>query len=217
MKRITLPFIRNILETTNRLLQPHGITVAHKPTKTLQKILSNPKDPVAQEAKTVVIYNIQCTDCSSHYVGQTGRRLAERIHEHQLAVRRQDESCLISQPMDRINHTFNWETVSILNQAKSKNAREFLKAWHSDKAAINRHTEVNNIYIPFIRDNRKAKRAEHPLASNQHADMQRLTPGSALEEQLNSTIEPNEGTINSIKQQTTAQSRKGMAEDEMVR
>ena len=95
MKRITLPYIRNILETTNKLLQPHGITVAHKPTKTLQKILSNPKDPVAQEGKTGVIYNIQCKDCNSHYVGQTGRRLAERIHEHQLAVRRHDENSLV--------------------------------------------------------------------------------------------------------------------------
>ena len=78
----------------------------------------------------------------------------------------------MSQHMDRLNHTFNWETVSILNQAKSKIARESLEAWHSDKAAVNRHIEVNNIYIPFIRDNRKAKRPEHPLASNQHPDMQ---------------------------------------------
>ena len=90
---------------------------------------------------------------------------------------------------------------------------EFPEAWHSDKAAINRHIEVNNIYIPIIRDNRKAKRPEHLLASNQHPDMQRLTPGSALEEQLNSTIEPNEGTINSIKQQTTAQSRNSQGEN----
>ena len=43
--------------------------------------------------------------------------------------------------------------------------------------------------------------------------MQRLTPGSALEEQLNSTIEPNQGTINSIKQQTTAQSRNSQGEN----
>ena len=128
MKRITLPYIRNISETTNRLLQPHSITVAHKPTKTLQKILSNPKDPVTQETKTGVIYNIQCKDCNSHYVGQTDRRLAEHIHEHQQAVRRHDENSLISQHMDRLNHTFSWETLSILDQAKSKNAREFLEA-----------------------------------------------------------------------------------------
>ena len=123
MKRITLPYIRNNSETTNRLLQPHGITVAHKPTKALQNILSKAKDPVAQEEKTGVIYNVQCKDCKTHYVGQTGRRLAEHIHEHQLAARRHNENSLISQYMDRLNHSFNWETVSILDQAKSKNPR----------------------------------------------------------------------------------------------
>lgn len=36
--------------------------------------------------------------------------------------------------MDKCNHNFDWE--SFLDQAKSKNSREFLKAWHSGKSAI---------------------------------------------------------------------------------
>ena len=107
--------------------------------------------------------------------------------------------------MDRLNHTFNWETVSILNQAKSKNAREFLEAWHSDKAAINRHIEVNNIYIPFKSDNRKGKRPEYPLASNQHPDRQRFIPRLIPDEQSNSTLYLNQGTINSVNQPSSKQ------------
>jgi len=49
MKRLTLPYIKNISQPTNRLLQPHSITIAHKTTKALQNILSKSKDPVAQE------------------------------------------------------------------------------------------------------------------------------------------------------------------------
>ena len=86
--------------------------------------------------------------------------------------------------MDKFNHTFNWNTVKILNQAKSKNARVFLEAWHSDKTAINRRIELNNIYILFRKDNSKARRSEHPKASNQNLDMHRLTARSASEEQL---------------------------------
>lgn len=84
MKRITLSNIKNISETTNRLPQPHGISVAYKPTKTLHNILSKQKEPMAPEEKTGLIYNIQCDDCNSHHVGQTGGRLAEYVHEHQL-------------------------------------------------------------------------------------------------------------------------------------
>lgn len=62
------------------------------------------KDPVTQEEKRKVIYNIQCKICTSHYVGQITRRLAECTHEHQLA------EDLISQQMDRFSHNFNCKT-----------------------------------------------------------------------------------------------------------
>lgn len=55
--------------------------------------------------------------------------------------------------MDRLNHSFSWENVSVLDQAKSKNTREFLEAWHSDKSAI-------HIYVPFKRDNKKLRRKQ---------------------------------------------------------
>lgn len=45
---MTLPYIKNTSETTNRLLQSHSITVALKPTEVFQSILNNPKDPEAQ-------------------------------------------------------------------------------------------------------------------------------------------------------------------------
>uniref|UniRef100_A0A2D4LEE4 Uncharacterized protein n=1 Tax=Micrurus spixii TaxID=129469 RepID=A0A2D4LEE4_9SAUR len=72
-----------------------------------------------------LLYN----DCNSHYIGQAGRRLIKCIHEHQLAVRRYDENSLNSQHMSRLNHSFNWEVVSILDQDKSNMLdREFPEA-----------------------------------------------------------------------------------------
>lgn len=47
---------------------------------------------------------------------------------------------------DQLNHSFNGESESILDQAKSPNAREFLESWHSNKVIINKHAEI----IQFI-------------------------------------------------------------------
>lgn len=45
--------------------------------------------------------------------------------------------------------------VSILDQVKSKNAGECLETWLSDKSPMKRHIDINNIDIPFQRDNQK--------------------------------------------------------------
>ena len=148
-KRITLPYIKGISETTTRLLKTFGIGVAHKPTKSLHSILCKPKDEMAKEDKTNIIYKINCTNCNKHYIGQSGRPLHLRLHEHQLAVKRHDISSLISIHVDNCGHTFNWENVQILDRGNSKNTREFLEAWHSGQSAINKHIEINPIYQPI--------------------------------------------------------------------
>ncbi|ETE58049.1 Pxr1, partial [Ophiophagus hannah] len=66
-----------------------------------------------------LVYNLRHQECCSHHVRQTGRRLAEHIHKHQLASRRQEENCLIEEYTDRLNHSFSWEIVSLLDQEGS--------------------------------------------------------------------------------------------------
>lgn len=72
-----------------------------------------------------------------------------------------DQNSFASQHRDRFKYSCNWETVIILAhssiQVKSKTAREFLAAWHSEKLAINRPREINHIYAPLKSVNKKAK------------------------------------------------------------
>lgn len=69
----------------------------------------------------------QGSEYISHYIG-LNRQKTSRANT-QLAVRRRNEnSLIIAQGMDRLNRSFNWETVSIPEQAKSQNSRESLEA-----------------------------------------------------------------------------------------
>lgn len=79
--------------------------------------------------------------------------------------------------MDRLSYSFNWETVRILNQSISKRAREFQQACHSDVSAINRHVDINYIYISFKWDNQKGnKKIKTYLFQQSTYNKLRLTP-----------------------------------------
>ncbi|XP_059842117.1 WD repeat-containing and planar cell polarity effector protein fritz homolog isoform X3 [Hypanus sabinus] len=55
-KRLSLPYIRNISKMTARLLQPHGIMVAHKPNTTTRMLVSRFKDPTVHVERTNLLY-----------------------------------------------------------------------------------------------------------------------------------------------------------------
>ncbi|CAH8652478.1 unnamed protein product [Heterobilharzia americana] len=117
-KSIVLPYIKNISEIMTRLLKPLGIGVAHKPTNSLQTLLCRPKDATNKEDKPKIIYKINCNNCSQHYIGQSGRPLRLRLHEHQLAIKRHDISSLISMHMDNYGHEFNFDNVEVLDRER---------------------------------------------------------------------------------------------------
>ena len=148
-KRIALPYIKNISELTARLLKPYGIMVAHKPYVTLRKLLSKSKDKIDLSKKTNVVYQVNCGDCNKFYVGQTGRRLETRITEHKAAIRRHDPLSLISVHEDKEGHKFNLDSVKIIAQGNTRHTREFLEAWYSTTNSINRHVELDPVYIPL--------------------------------------------------------------------
>ena len=145
-QRIFLPHAKDISKLTTCLLEPYGIQVARKPTSTLRRLVSRPKRPTTSSDQTCVTYKVQCTNCWKLYVGQTGRKLSTRMHEHQLAVKKHESLSLISSHADAQLHSFNFPDV--LDRAMMKGGREFLEAWHLTSDSINRHIELDNIYLP---------------------------------------------------------------------
>jgi len=72
--------------TTARILKSHDITTANRPHRTLRNFVVHPKDKVKDEEKTELIYCVPCKNCSSSYVGETGRKFGLRIKEHKKEV-----------------------------------------------------------------------------------------------------------------------------------
>ena len=75
----TVPYIKCTSETIARILQPHGIRVAHKPITTLRQLLTNVKDKVEPKDRQGAVYKSKSCDCPATYVGETGRNLNTRL------------------------------------------------------------------------------------------------------------------------------------------
>ncbi|XP_076065240.1 uncharacterized protein LOC143039253 [Oratosquilla oratoria] len=78
-RRVTLPYLKGGSEEAARLLRKHGIEVSHKPANTLHGALTKVKDTEVEENKTGVVYDTDCGNCGTRYVGETGKNLSTRI------------------------------------------------------------------------------------------------------------------------------------------
>ena len=84
----TLPYIRGLSEAIRHVLTPLGVKVMFQPLRTLLQMLVRPKDPVPVEERKGVV--TPCVECSSVYIGQTGRSLKQRVSEHRRALKNRD-------------------------------------------------------------------------------------------------------------------------------
>ena len=81
---IVVPYIPHTADKFKRICKARNIQVQFKGTNTLRTTLVNPKDRDHKSKQTGVIYQYQCphVQCSSSYIGESGRSLGERVKEH---------------------------------------------------------------------------------------------------------------------------------------
>jgi len=81
-----VPYVKGLSEAFARILKSHGIATANRPHRTLWNFVVHLTDKVKDEEKTELIYCVPCKNCSSSYVGATGRKFGLRIKEHKKEV-----------------------------------------------------------------------------------------------------------------------------------
>ncbi|BHF80297.1 hypothetical protein SprV_0702342100 [Sparganum proliferum] len=104
-----------------------------------------PKDQLPATEQSAVVYSIPCQDCSARYVGETGKRLCTRLHEHQLAVNREDKLSLVYGHVQQEKHRFAFGEASVIGRASDKMARLVLESW-SSVDTINRAIDLHPAY-----------------------------------------------------------------------
>nr|VZI49592.1 unnamed protein product [Spirometra erinaceieuropaei] len=142
---LSIPYVKNVSEATSRILKPFGIGVAHKPAPTIRQQIMRPKDPLPVTEQSAVVYSIPCQDCDARYVGETGKRLGTRLHEHQLAINRKDKLSLVYGHTLERNHCFAFEKASVIGRANDKMARLMLESW-SSTGTLNRAIDLHPAY-----------------------------------------------------------------------
>ena len=79
---VTLPYIRHLSETIQRILAPLRFWTCFRPHRTLRRTLFRLKDQTPLQQRASVIYRIPWGTCSKMYIDQTGRTLDHRLKEH---------------------------------------------------------------------------------------------------------------------------------------
>ena len=84
--KVIIPYTKGLSERLGRIYKRYDIEAIHKPTTKIKNILCNKmKDKIEPLDKTGAVYHNTCKKHQeSHYVGETGRVLRERMYEHRI-------------------------------------------------------------------------------------------------------------------------------------
>nr|VZI36152.1 unnamed protein product [Spirometra erinaceieuropaei] len=171
---LAIPYMRNVSEATARILSPFGIGVAHKPESTIRQQIMRPKDQLPATEQSAVVYSIPCPDCGARYVGETGKRLCTRLHEHQLAVNREDKLSMVYGHIQQEKHSFVFGEASVIGRASDKMARLVLESW-SSVDTINRAIDLHPAY-QALRTRPQSVRTGPTALANKSRLSQQLSP-----------------------------------------
>ncbi|UYV76469.1 hypothetical protein LAZ67_14000458 [Cordylochernes scorpioides] len=134
------------------ILRLFGIKVHYNSSPSLSTILRHPitksDSPNLPIHSTGAVYVVSCQDCSSTYVGETGRTTYIRLTEHKRNIHNKDPKSLIYQHTAQTGHQFNLDHPKILyRNIHNKYNRLYLESVISNQTnSINRKIDIPDIY-----------------------------------------------------------------------
>jgi len=155
-KTITIPYYRNVSENIKTILRKYDISVVYKRGNSINNLLN----PIKKSSliRSNVVYNLNCMDCNSTYIGTTKRKLGIRIDEH--AKSTQTKSNVAKHAIDH-GHRIDYDNPKITYFERNNSARVFLEGFDimKNKLAknnlmndkINMQNNIPPIYLPLTK------------------------------------------------------------------
>ena len=117
-KKFSTPYIKGVSERVERILKPHNIMLAHKSKTTIKTKLGHLKDSREATEKNNAVYKINCKNCSCSYIGETIKKVGDRLKEHKRNITTAYEQSQIFQHIRDSGYTFNFKEVQVIQQSK---------------------------------------------------------------------------------------------------
>jgi hypothetical protein len=111
-----------------RILRREGIKTYKKGGEKILDIVRNKKKKSKDAKQKGVIYQVPCEECDRVYIGETKKRLKDRLRQHKDDVRLKRDTNAIYKHVMESDHEINWEGATVIEQESRMLVRKWKEA-----------------------------------------------------------------------------------------
>ena len=141
---IAIPYVSGLSEDIRRICRCFDIRVVFRSGPTLRSQLTKLKDKLPIETRSGVVYRIPCSSCDRSYIGETIRRLGDRVKEHKKAcVRCETVVSAIAEHAWNEGHPIAWENTKVIGTDNRRVIKEAMLINSDRGPLLNRDTGLD--------------------------------------------------------------------------
>ena len=155
------PYIPGLSQNLKRVFKDENqINLVFYNIKSTNNLYTKLKDKIPNKFNSNLIYKIDCSNCSSCYIGQTRQYINNRLKQHQYDCKRQNynkkDKTALSTHRFELNHTFDFDNVKILDKEINyykRNISEMIYITLNKDKCVNLRTDtakLSNLYMGLI-------------------------------------------------------------------
>ena len=141
-----LPYVRGTTDKISKILRQHNIKTIFDTDTKIERYLSSIKDKIHLDGKG--IYEIPCKDCTGVYIGETGRRISNRVIEHRNCLRRDEKTSALVQHERKHSHQVDLQEAKVIAPVSNHRQRIIREAIEIEKRPHNFNKRDDSLRLP---------------------------------------------------------------------